>query len=134
MYKVHDRLSAISQRIPAQLVEQIVDIVDQYKIALEKMGNAASFPSKVLQDLLDKHEQTLSSSDARTFNDLVEDLREVCLMYAKPRSRLVYAYTEILERFVEVEKLFELRGRDEVILELRQKYKDDLEKVWNRTL
>ena len=129
VYKVLDRLSAISQRIPNVLVESITEIVDQYKIALDKMGNSASFPSQVLRDLLLQHETSLSSTDARTFSELVEPLRDVCKKYEKPASRMYYSFLDILERFVQVEKLFERKGRDEVIYELRQQYKDDLGRV-----
>lgn len=122
------QFSALHARMPQKLDAQFTQVLERAS------QRQAEFParnlSKVFQKFLD--DNISSKADAEVLKTTLAPLTAVLDLYAegqKVRELLVIA--ELLTKYVEVERLFSGRRLqdEEVILKLRDEYKDDIQKV-----
>ncbi|RIA91939.1 acetyl-CoA carboxylase [Glomus cerebriforme] len=127
--EAHEVLSTLSGRIPSKLDSAIQSVSNEvYNQGLE-------FPAKRLKDMIDNYSRDfVNPSDLLSFKSAIAPLNEILDRYV---SGLKYRkWNDIiyfLNKYHDVEVLFSnsAKREEEVIHSLRDKYKDDLDKVIN---
>lgn len=121
------QFSALSSRMPQRLVTQFSQIVDKAK------SRKAEFPSKPLVKTFDKFlEDNVRPTDVDLLRSQVAPLTNVMSQYMEGlKAHEFYVFVELLQKYYDVEKLFSgPNTRDEdVILQLRDQNKEDIQKV-----
>lgn len=121
------QFSALHSRMPNRLATNFTQAVDR---ARQRKGE---FPGKNLSKIFTKFlDENMDTADGDLLKVSLAPLTEVMDKYAEGQKvREFNVFTDILERYAAVEKLFSERtARDEeVILKLRDENKDDIAKV-----
>lgn len=115
--------SALHSRLPPKVDEAMTSLVER------SHSRGVEFPSKQILKLISRHEK--ESGDA-AFADIVAPLVEVASKFANGLIEHEYTFiASLLDEYYEVEKLFSGSSHREenVVLLLRDQYKDDLSKV-----
>ncbi|KAF9904003.1 acetyl-coenzyme-A carboxylase [Linnemannia zychae] len=124
--------AALSGRIPPKLEIALHQEVDQ------SMKNHEHFPARTLQALIDSHCRANFSkpADVTSFLASVAPLTTIIQEYQTGLKTHSWSFiAHYLNKYHEVESLFDDSAREEeIILTLRDQYKDDVEKVIHTAL
>ncbi|CAG8486585.1 8073_t:CDS:2 [Diversispora eburnea] len=123
----HSVFSTLTGRIPSKLESAIQNIYT------ESEKKVLEFPAENLKDLIENYSRDhVNSNDIANFEALIEPLIEIINKYIsglkfRKWSDIIY----FLNKYHEIEVLFsdQAKREEEVIHSLREKYKDDLDKV-----
>ncbi|KAM7212033.1 Acetyl-CoA carboxylase, central region domain containing protein [Rhypophila decipiens] len=122
------QFSALHARMPQKLDAQFTSVLERAS------QRQAEFParslSKVFQKFLD--DNISSKADADLLKTTLAPLTTVLDLYAEgPKVRELLVVVNLLTKYVDVERLFSGRRLqdEEVILQLREDHKDDIQKV-----
>ncbi|CDS10010.1 hypothetical protein LRAMOSA02687 [Lichtheimia ramosa] len=123
-------MSSMSGRMPPRLEQSFQECLK---------SNNDEFPATQLLQLIESYvrENASTQAEVSTIKNQVAPLVEVFERYSKGLKHHEYSvYVELIEQYYVVEILFSgQQNRDEqVVLSLRDQYKDDLDKVLNITL
>lgn len=117
------QISALHSRLPAQLDEQLEQLVDR------SAKRSAIFPARQLSKLM---EGALKQKDAGLLSTVMEPLLDITSRYANGLAAHEHSvFVKFLEEYYNVEKLFNGPNvrEENVILKLRDENIDNLEKV-----
>ena len=129
-------LSILAGRLPKDVDERVTKIIQSYELGIKTLDSSIhgkmKFPAKPILLTLHEHEQDLLDSSLVSFREVSSPVRELANKY--DNGYLKSIISSYLTRYIEVEKVFQGRQRDEVLLELRQQHKSDLKKVFDIAL
>ncbi|KAH0562652.1 acetyl-coenzyme-A carboxylase [Trichoglossum hirsutum] len=121
------QFSALHARMPQKLDAQFSQIVDRTK------ARKAEFPAKQLSKALKRFvEENVRGSDAELLRSALSPLVDLMDRYAEgPKVHEYQVFTSLLDQYWECERLFSGRNtrEEDVILKLRDEYKDDVPKI-----
>ncbi|GBC48526.2 uncharacterized protein OCT59_029816 [Rhizophagus irregularis] len=126
----HEVLSTLSGRIPSKLEASL------QKISSETYNQGLEFPAKTLKEMIINYSRdSVNPSDLISFESTIAPLNEILDRYVsgikyRKWNDIIY----LLNKYHEVEVLFSNSDKrdkreEEVVHSLRDKYKDDLDKV-----
>lgn len=121
------QISALRARMPPKLDATLTQIVDRAK------NRKTEFPAKQLQKAMSRFiEDNISRSDAEMLRTSLGSLQDIMTRYMEGLKAHEHdVFMNLLEQYWAVERLFSGRNtrEEEVILKLREEYKDDILKV-----
>ncbi|KAI8847215.1 acetyl-CoA carboxylase [Chytridium lagenaria] len=93
-------------------------------------SEVASFPSEAILTVTEEAKASMSSDDLDQFTSRIKPLEDLVEAYhgtARHRERSILA--RLIDRFLEVEETFNDKRYEDVLLSLRDKHKNDLDKA-----
>ena len=129
-------LSIYAGRLPKDVDERITKILESYELGIKTLDSSIhgkmKFPAKPILVTLDEYEQELMEASQVAFRELSAPVRDLANKYLNGYMKSTITF--YLARYIEIEKLFQGRQRDDVLSELRQQHKTDLKKVFDIAL
>lgn len=137
---IKDTLSSLASRMPPQVHDKIVELLDNYKnsvFSARKENSSASVPEFNMQevvDVLDSYKNSLGDDkEASTFETNMISLRDMADQYLGGLKQYRESVlTDLISRYNSVESLFARRHNlEDIILNLRRENSDDLKKAFD---
>ncbi|CAG8532450.1 333_t:CDS:2 [Funneliformis mosseae] len=123
----HAVLSALSGRIPAKLETALM------RVSNETQSQRLEFPAKRLKEMIDNYSlDFVNPSDLSSFNSVITPVNDILERYIYGLKYLKWNdITYLLNKYHDVEVLFSNSDKreEEAVHALRDKYKNDLDKV-----
>ena len=128
LLEFNELLSILSTRLPEEITQKISQLISNYGLNLQPGIAAPAFPAQVIASTIKNYSNNLDSDSSNAFNAVVLPILELSEKYEK--GYLKEIVSNILDRYLNVETLFQNRQRDDVFTELRQIHKNDLEEIF----
>ena len=130
-------ISNLVGRLPKTVELNIVKILNSYRSGVLAHKSAMyalelAFPSRPIREVLDKFQAELPLQERASFATVADPIFKLVDRYTEGYKKFVF--TQFIKEYLEVEKIFQNRQRNDAILEMRQKYKTDLNKVFDLSL
>eukprot|EP01094_Clydonella_sp_ATCC50884_P002538 TRINITY_DN11939_c0_g1_i1.p1 TRINITY_DN11939_c0_g1~~TRINITY_DN11939_c0_g1_i1.p1 ORF type:complete len:2190 (+),score=948.83 TRINITY_DN11939_c0_g1_i1:693-6572(+) len=124
-------LSNITGRLPKDVEDSLMRILRSYELGLEAMASTCHFPGQNILDTIERYAAKLEDGYLRkgfltTIDPVLNLAKKFVKGLASHRSAVVLCF---LKEFLWVENFFSLRHRDDAILELRETYTSNLNRV-----
>mmetsp|Transcript_15438 Transcript_15438/g.60339 ORF Transcript_15438/g.60339 Transcript_15438/m.60339 type:complete len:2177 (-) Transcript_15438:96-6626(-) len=126
-------LSNLSGRLPKQVDQQVSEVLDKYEFGVKNLdqlvSSEISFPGQAILDIIQKYEDSIKDpAEIAIFRQTAEPIQS--LAKTRVQGPVTTVICSFLHKFLEVERTFEGKTRDEVFYELRQKYDNEWESVF----
>ena len=161
-YEFSEILSVLSSRLPESISEKIAKILDAYELTLKSNNlsdstdgsspslsnnmnlssstfdqsntNVIPFPSESILSVIQSHIKTIKKDidQCNQFNTITLPIVQLANKYI--HGHLKQLVHDFLDKYLQVENLFQQRQRDDVFNELRHKFKDNFEAIFQTAL
>ena len=130
-------LSILAGRIPSAIDQQISQLLNRYEVGLNTLDKNihgdVKFPATSILNCIASYEKELNTPDQITqYRVSIEPVKNLAQKYVNGHLKVVI--TSFFEKFLDVEKLFLGGHRGEIFVSLRQKYKDNLQQIFQISL
>lgn len=129
LLELQDIISSMSGRIPAPVEQQIRHLMNNYERNISSI--LATFPSQEIASVIDNHASTLQRrADRDVFFLNTQGIVQLVQRYRDGiRGRTRSCVQDLLRQYLNVEQYFQEGQYDKCVSTLREKFKDEVNKV-----
>lgn len=129
LLELQDIISSMSGRIPAPVEQQIKQLMNNYERNISSI--LATFPSQEIASVIDNHASTLQRrADRDVFFLNTQGIVQLVQRYRDGiRGRTRSCVQDLLRQYLNVEQYFQEGQYDKCVSTLRDKFKDEVNKV-----